>query len=219
MRLLGRHFPELATLPIKEVQSVGTVNALFQLGDTLYVRLPLAARWAKNILRELRWLPWLSPHLSMHVPEPVAAGKPTEFYPFPWAIYRWIDGEPYSNELVNEQQIAARALAKFVIELRAVRPLASAPRGGRRPLRKLNNETRTAIAAADDVIDADAAMEVWELSLEAPTWDQRPVWIHGDLLRPNLLGKDGELRAVIDFGGIGVGDPAADLLPAWSVFG
>lgn len=30
--------------------------------------------------------------------------------------------------------------------------------------------------------------------------------------------KGGRLRAVIDFGGIGVGDPAADVIAAWSVF-
>ena len=45
-----------------------------------------------------------------------------------------------------------------------------------------------------------------------------PVWIHCDLLRPNLLVRDGRLSAVIDFGGIGAGDPATDVSPAWAVF-
>ena len=44
------------------------------------------------------------------------------------------------------------------------------------------------------------------------------MWIHADLLRPNLLVHDGRLAAVIDFGGVGVGDPAADVIAAWSVF-
>ena len=39
------------------------------------------------------------------------------------------------------------------------------------------------------------------------------------MLRPNLLVADGRLSAVIDFGGVGVGDPAADVITAWSVFG
>ena len=30
---------------------------------------------------------------------------------------------------------------------------------------------------------------------------------------------DGRLRAVIDFGGVGLGDPATDVIPAWAVFG
>ena len=50
-------------------------------------------------------------------------------------------------------------------------------------------------------------------------WDRAPVWIHADLLRPNLLVHGGRLCAVIDFGGAGVGDPAADLIAAWAVFG
>jgi aminoglycoside phosphotransferase (APT) family kinase protein len=30
---------------------------------------------------------------------------------------------------------------------------------------------------------------------------------------------DGLLSAVIDFGGVGIGDPAADVIAAWTVFG
>ena len=44
------------------------------------------------------------------------------------------------------------------------------------------------------------------------------MWIHSDLLRPNVLVHGGRLCAVIDFGGVGVGDPAADVIAAWSVF-
>jgi aminoglycoside phosphotransferase (APT) family kinase protein len=87
------------------------------------------------------------------------------------------------------------------------------------PLNMLDRETRAAIEAARGAIDSDAAMAAWERSLQAPAWDGRPVWIHGDLLRPNLLVDRGRLCAVIDFGGVGVGDPATDLIPAWSVFG
>ena len=58
----------------------------------------------------------------------------------------------------------------------------------------------------------------WEYALQAPAWNGTPVWIHSDLLRPNLLVQDGRLYAVIDFGGVGVGDPAADVIAAWSVF-
>ena len=41
--------------------------------------------------------------------------------------------------------------------------------------------------------------------LEAPAWDGTAVWIHADLLRPNLLIREGRLSAVIDFGSVGVG--------------
>jgi aminoglycoside phosphotransferase (APT) family kinase protein len=218
-RLLTAQLPELAELPIIAVRSTGTVNALYRLGDSLCARLPLIERWADDLTKELEWLPRLAPHLSLRIPEPVARGVPTSWYPFPWAVYGWIDGNPYSDEIVDDEQRAAGELARFVTDLRAIEPVDGAPTGGRRPLRMLDVPTRAAIGAAHGVIDGDAATAVWEDSLEAPEWDGTPVWIHTDLLRPNLLVDEGKLCAVIDFGGVGIGDPAADVIPAWSVFG
>ncbi|WP_261562052.1 phosphotransferase, partial [Frankia tisae] len=57
----------------------------------------------------------------------------------------------------------------------------------------------------------------WDAALHAPAWQEAPVWIHGDLLPGNLLARDGRLRAVIDFGGLGVGDPACDVMAAWTL--
>jgi aminoglycoside phosphotransferase (APT) family kinase protein len=68
------------------------------------------------------------------------------------------------------------------------------------------------------VIDTEAVSEAWARSLESIPWDGKPVWIHGDLLKSNLLVQRGRLCAVLDFGGVGIGDPAADVVPAWSVF-
>jgi aminoglycoside phosphotransferase (APT) family kinase protein len=219
-RLLAEQYPRAADLPIERVQSTGTVNALFRLGGGSVARLPLVARWSEDIEREWQWLPWLSEGIgSIRIPEPVFKGEPTSWYPFPWAIYRWIDGTPYDDALVRDERRAAEALAAFVLELRALELVDHAPPAGRRPLRELDRETREAIRAADETIDAAAAMSVWDEALEASAWDGQQTWIHGDLLRPNLLVHEGRLVAVIDFGGVGVGDPATDLMPAWSVFG
>jgi len=217
-RLVAAQFPRLAGLPVSAVQPAGTVNAIYRLGDQLCARLPRMQSWAGALDREWRWLPELAPRLSLRVPEPVAQGAPGSGYPFRWAIYRWIDGRPYADELIGDERQAARDLAQFVAELRQVDPVAGAPRAGRKPLRELDAGTRGAIESARDVIDGDAAADAWERALRAPAWDGTPVWIHADLLRPNLLVAGGRLRAVIDFGGAGVGDPAADVIAAWSVF-
>ena len=50
----------------------------------------------------------------------------------------------------------------------------------------------------------------------ATTWDRPDVWFHGDVAVGNLLVRDGRLAAVIDFGTCGVGDPACDLVIAWT---
>jgi aminoglycoside phosphotransferase (APT) family kinase protein len=216
-RLIATQFPQLADLPIRAVQSTGTVNAIYRLGDHLCARLPRVPSWAQDLEKELNWLPKLAPSLALRVPEPVAKGRSASDYPFAWAIYRWIDGHPYRDDLVHDERQAADALAQFVVELRRIDPR-GAPQGGRKPLRELDAATRAAIEASRSVIDSAAAAAAWASALEAPAWDGTPVWIHTDLLRPNLLVDRGRLCAVIDFGGVGVGDPAADVIAAWSVF-
>jgi hypothetical protein len=103
-RLLNDQFPRLAGLPITEVHSTGTVNAIYRLGDHLYVRLPRLREWADALDTEWHWLPRLSPHLSLRVPEPVEKGRPTHSYPLVWAIYRWIDGQPDADALVDDER-------------------------------------------------------------------------------------------------------------------
>jgi aminoglycoside phosphotransferase (APT) family kinase protein len=217
-RLVAAQFPRLAGLQVREVASTGTVNAIYRLGDQLCARLPRLPRYVASLEREWRWLPVLAPGLTLRVPEPVALGQPMAGYPFTWVIYRWIAGHLYADQLINDERQAARDLARFVAEVRQTALSADAPGGGRRPLAQLDAGTRTSIAAAD-AVDGAAALAAWESALQSPAWDGQPVWIHADLLRPNLLVAGGRLRAVIDFGSAGVGDPATDLIPAWAVFG
>ena len=218
-QLVAAQFPELTDLPISAVQSTGTVNAIYRIGDHLCARLPRLRQWAQDLDNERQWLPKLAPGLSLRIPEPVGRGHPASSYPFSWAIYGWIEGRPYADDLVDDERQAAKDLAQFVAELRRMGLVAGAPRGGRKPLRELDAITRAAIDSARGVIDSDAATSAWDRALEAPAWKGAPAWIHTDLLRPNLLVHDGRLCAVIDFGGVGVGDPAADVIAAWSVFG
>jgi aminoglycoside phosphotransferase (APT) family kinase protein len=218
-RLVAAQFPHLADLPVREVRSTGTVNAIYRLGEQLCARLPRVPRFVRALKREWRWLPELAPGLTLRIAEPVAPGQPTAEYPFAWAIYRWIDGHPYADQLVDDERQAARDLARFVTELRRIPPPADAPAGGRRPLAELDAATRTSITAAGDVIDGETALGAWDRALQAPAWQGQPRWIHSDLLRPNLLVDGGRLRAVIDFGSVGVGDPATDVIPAWAGVG
>jgi aminoglycoside phosphotransferase (APT) family kinase protein len=218
-RLVAAQFPRLASLPVREFGSTGTVNAIYRLGDQMYARLPRVPRYVSALERELRWLPELAPGLTLRIPELVAPGQPTAEYPVTWAIFSWIDGHPYADPLIDDERQAAVDLARFVTELRQIPPPADAPRGGRRPLAELDAGTRTSITESAAVIDVPAALAAWESALQAPAWDGQPVWIHADLLRPNLLVAGGRIRAVIYFGSVGAGDPATDVIRAWGVFG
>jgi aminoglycoside phosphotransferase (APT) family kinase protein len=217
-RLLVTQFPHWAALPLDVVHSTGTVNTIYRLGDEMCVRLPRVQRWAGDLERELQWLPTLAPHLPLAVPEPIARGDPGVGYPFPWAIYRWLEGETFASDRIGDEGQAAADLARFVGQLRRIDP-SGAPLSRRgTPMRLRDAEARGAIGSLRGIVDTAAATAAWETSLRAPAWGGNPAWTHGDLLPPNLLVSGGRISAVLDFGNVGMGDPAIDVIPAWSVF-
>ena len=65
------------------------------------------------------------------------------------------------------------------------------------------------------MVDADKVLSVWEKALNSQ-WNKKPVWIHGDFASGNIIIKNGKLNAIIDFGGMGIGDPACDLVIIWT---
>jgi len=221
-RLLATQFPQWAELPIEPVPSSGTVNAIYRLGDDMVVRLPRVHRWAAALEKEYHWLPKLARHLPLRVPEPLAKGSPGEGYPWYWCVYRWLEGETWATDRIGDLREAAADLAQFITALQRIdttdgpRPR---PGGGGAPLAERDPGVRAAIAASRGMIDTDAVTAAWDAALEAPGWYGPPVWVHGDLSRPgNLLVVGGRLSAVIDFGGLSVGDPACELIAAWSLF-
>jgi aminoglycoside phosphotransferase (APT) family kinase protein len=220
-RMLSAEFPQWADLPIEQVDSAGTDNAIYRLGDDMAVRLPRVFRATAQIDKERLWLPRLAPHLPLDVPVPLAKGTPGEGYPWCWSVYRWLDGETATMERIADPRQAATALAQFVTALWRIDPADGPPPGehnvGRgSPLVTRDTGTRDAIAALRGTLDTDSVTGAWDAALRAPAWHGMPVWIHGDLIATNMLAQHGRLSAVIDFGCLGVGDPACDLMPAWT---
>ena len=215
-KLIVEQFPQFASFPMHKVYSIGTVNAVYRLGEEYCVRLPRLDWAGKSLNNEWIVLSAISQSVTLTVPQVVEKGKPGVDYPLVWGIYRWIQGDVYGSVFVDETE-AAKALAQFVIELRKVKILSNAPKAGRKPLLDLDEITVNAIAECKNDIDQQRILEIWRKLLTAKPWDGIPVWIHSDLLRPNLLVKDGKLSGVIDFGSAGIGDPAFDVVPAWTV--
>lgn len=216
-RLLAAQFPEWAASPIEPVPSSGTDNALYRLGVDMVVRLP-RIHWAVGgVDKDLRWLPMLAPLLPVEIPVPLAKGTPAEGYPWEWGVYRWLEGENPTVHGIADAASLARDVARFVDALHRI-DLADGPPASRGvPLAMQDDPTRTAIAALQGVIDAEATTAAWDAALRTPAWSGSSVWIHGDLSPGNLLLQGGGLAAVIDFAGLGVGDPASDLIVAWNL--
>lgn len=222
-RLLAGQFPQWADLPLQPVPSGGTDNAIYRLGNDMAVRLPRIAWATAQVEKEQQWLPRLAPHLPLAIPVPLAKGVPAESYPWHWSVYRWLDGENATMDHLTDPRQAATDLAQFLTALQHIDasegPLAGTQNFSRGvPLVMRDTAVRDAIALLHGRIDTDAATAAWEESLQATVWNSPPVWIHGDLQSGNLLAINGKLHAVIDFGGLGVGDPACDLMVAWNLF-
>ncbi|MFI5693648.1 aminoglycoside phosphotransferase family protein [Kribbella sp. NPDC051586] len=221
-RLIEQQFPQWADLPVTPVKVDGWDNRTYRLGTDLTARLPTASAYVAAVDKEHTWLPVLAPLLPVEIPTAVAKGAPGFGYPHPWAIRRWISGETASSDTVGDLDEFARSIADFILALQSVDatggPLAgehSFYRGA--SLQHYHDETIEALAVLKGRIDADLAGEVWDAAL-ASVWDRPPVWFHGDIASGNLLVQDGRLSAVIDFGTSGVGDPACDLVIAYTFF-
>lgn len=221
-RLINEQFPAWSDLEIRPVKFSGNDNRTFHLGEHMSVRLPSAAAYAPQVEKEQQWLPILSKELTLPIQIPLVKGEPNEEYPLPWSINKWVEGETLTHQNINDLNQFARDLGAFLIELQSIDasrgPLAGEHnfyRGG--SLAVYDEESRHAIEHNKDIFKEDLLREIWELALDSK-WNSKPVWVHGDIAPGNLLVKDGKLCAVIDFGILGVGDPACDAAMAWTFF-
>ena len=219
--LLKTQLPAWANLPVSPVTSTGTDNAIFRLGESLGARLP-KVEWASGQpAREHRWLPHLAAKLPLEIPESRALGSPGSGYPLQWSVHNWIMGSSAARcDLDNAD--AAERLAGFVAAMRVVNtsggPASGQENGRGVPLIERDMSVRRALAQLRDEPGIEAVRTAWDDALNAPIWSGETAWLHGDLQASNLIVRDGLLAAVIDFGLMAVGDPACDLMAAWTCF-
>lgn len=232
--LVSRVMPAYADAPVRRLASSGSTNALFRLGEELLVRLPRQPGGSEAISKEAKWLPVLGPLLPVPVPQVVAVFDPDFGYPERWSVVRWIDGahpvvvdpdtpvDPRREELAKNLATFLYALRQVEIPTVAVNnPDLQSYRG--EPLATMDQATRENIercrCLGDFDFDLDAAEQMWVDAMKLPGAADRtmPRWYHSDLAAENLLVRDGALTAVLDFGGLSVGDPTVDLVVAWEV--
>ena len=215
-RLVAGQFSEWADLSIEPVFPLGTDNANYRLGDDKLVRLPRPQSKVAALERELELLPRLAA-LPLAVPEPLGRGEPADGFPFPWAVYTWLEGVNVPVGEIRDPQRAAVELAELVLAVRGLNPT-DAPLGLRRgTLRELDDWVRAGAAKLIGRYDVEGLLAGWDEALEVPAWDGPPTWCHCDLDLRNIVFLHGQPSAVLDWGGAGLGDPASDGATAWKV--
>ena len=221
-RLINEQYPEFMGLNIKSVEKSGHDNRTFHLGEDMIIRLPSGKDYAMQAKKENQWLLYLAKHLSLPISKPLYLGKETEYYPYPWSILSYLEGETLSYDNIENQEIFAVELRKFLDEFQQI-PCENGPDAGKHNfyrggnLKVYNHETVEALNTLSNNINNAKLLDLWHLAL-ASNEQIKNMWVHGDVAPGNLLIKNGHLCAVIDFGILGVGDPACDYAMAWTFF-
>ncbi|WP_062465341.1 phosphotransferase [Demequina soli] len=216
--LVDREHPDLADLPLGDAYE-GWDNVTVRLGDALAVRVPRRAHAAQMVEREHVWLPRLAPGWGFRAPVPTRLGRPSAEVPWAWAIVPWIPGERAYHAPLSARGAAdlGRALARVHVPAPDDAP--------RNPYRSPPLEERAErfddrlerIVETGIALDADHARVQFHAGAVRP----RPVetWAHLDLHGANVLSVRGRLGGIVDWGDLGVADPATDLGQAWCLVG
>ena len=220
--LISEQFRHWSTLRIRAVPQQGWDNRTFLLGDDLSVRLPSGEAYAAAVEKEKRALEFLDGKLPVLVPAVMAAGTPSQHYPLPWSVRRWLPGNTIDENSLIDRVSLAVDLGSVLRALRSL-PTGAGVSAGRHSFYRgchpsvYGDQVQIALERLGDDVDAERCREIW-LAATTSAWESEPVWFHGDVSTGNLLTEEGRLSAVIDFGTCGIGDPACDLVIAWTYF-
>lgn len=222
-RLVAEQFPHWSDLRIELVRPGGHDNRTFRLGDEMTIRLPTDEGYVAGELKEHVWLERLAPVVPLAIPVIRGVGVPTTDFKLPWSIRQWIPGDTAGLDRIADPVRFARDLAGFLVALRAADTTGAPAAGSQSFLRGMHpsaydDDVRSTIVRIGDELEVPRVEAAWEQAL-ASTWTGEPVWFHGDVAAGNLIVADGRLVAVIDFGTSGVGDPACDVVIAWTLLG
>jgi aminoglycoside phosphotransferase (APT) family kinase protein len=218
--LVSQQAAWLATERVEAVHVDGWDNSSFRVGTGFVARMPTADGYMPAVDKEHRWLPVLAPHLPVAIPEPVLRGEPGCGFPWPWSLYRWLPGETaLANRIADPLQFA-RDTAEFLRDLQSVdttdAPHAGAHSFGRGgPLEVYDEDVMSCLPYLPPDVEEEAVLQAWADAISSPHLGP-PRWFHGDMAPSNILLDNGRLSAVIDFGTCGIGDPACDLVLAWT---
>lgn len=221
-KLIHEQFPQYGELKVQPVQKSGHDNRTFHLGDEMIIRLPNGKEYAMQVQKENQWLPYLSKFLSLPISQPLHIGKSNDDYPYSWSILNYLSGETVTYQNIESLNSFAKELRNFLEELQSI-PSEQGPQAGQHNFYRGGNlsiyhdEIIKALELLKERLDTKRLEELWNLALEKP-YLQKGVWIHGEIAIGNLLVEKGHLCGVIDFGIMGVGDPACDYAIAWTFF-
>ena len=224
--LLAAQFPRWAGLPVRPMTAVGTVNAVFRIGEELTARFPLRpqdpALVAAEFAAEADGARKIASYTRFRTTEQLAIGNPGLGYPMPWVVQTWLPGVTATELDPGGSEVFAQDLAELIGRIRTIptegRAFSGSGRGGDLKQHDEWMETCFQQSARAGVLDVPPLRDLWQHFRELPRTTP-DVTNHKDLIPGNLLVTGPEAQArlagVLDSGGLGPADPALDLVAAW----
>jgi len=219
---IERQFSELSPATL-ELVGEGWDNLVFRVNGDWVFRFPRREVAVGLLESECLALPIIAPRVPFAVPLPWFVGMPSDPFPRPFLGYRWLDGSPaiYTTFVDAELSLLAGDLGAFLRALHAIAidHVPGTQEIPRDTIRRLDvvYRRRTCLERIEELVGDGALDDVSGLRHvidEVPDdWvpDDRSL-VHGDLdSRHVLVGEDGRLRSIIDWGDVHRGDPACDL--------
>jgi aminoglycoside phosphotransferase (APT) family kinase protein len=206
-----------------EIIAAGWDNTIVLVDDEWVFRFPRREIALPGIHREIAWLPVLAGRLPVPIPVPVRVGT---FGAPPWPFWggRHLPGVELAHSPHADRTRVAVTIGRLLADLHALETIDELPIDpfGRADSASRAPRARAVLAdlrdlglwrddpAIDVVLDAGGA-------LGPPT--ARPVLSHGDLYsRHVLIGDDGAVTGIIDWGDLCLAPAAVDLAIAFSAF-
>lgn len=222
--LVDDQFPQWRALPVRRLETAGTVNAVFRLGDALALRFPRRPE-APEVLRarllaEADAARRIARVSTVPTPLPVALGEPGRRFPMPWTVQTWLPGETADEVDPAESEAFATDLAGLITALRTAdtrgETFTGEGRGG--DLRDHDAAVDEYLGRSGELLDVPRMRRMWAAFRELPRTDP-DVMTHGDLIPGNVLvrrtGAGVRLAGLLDTGGFAPADPALELVSAW----
>jgi aminoglycoside phosphotransferase (APT) family kinase protein len=213
-RLIESQFAELELHSLHHLAE-GWDNTVWVANGELAFRFPRRAIAVPLIEREVELLPLLAPLLPLPIPVPTHVGHASDAFPWPFFGAQLVPGREIADADVDAVKLGAQ-LGAFLRALHAAEvdfPLPDDPMG-RADMAIRVPKAREELSALG--VLSDEVESVFDAALDLPAPEATAV-AHGDLhLRHALVGRDGGLSGVIDWGDVCRADPSVDLSLYWS---
>ena len=214
--LIESNFPNLAPVRLKFL-GAGFDNQAYLVNDDVVFRIPHRKMGGELMAIECAALAHLNQSaFPLQIPNPAYVAEPSDVFPYPIAGYPIVPGTTADRMLWTDDARSQNAatLGAFLSKLHRIPTDVESAIGD--TIRRADLKYRLPIILKKSTQDSSEFRDLLTELAETEPWNQRNVWVHGDLYSRHLVANSsGLITGVIDWGDTHVGDPALDLAIAW----